>query len=36
MTYEQMGKSSRESGQDMFIFIFRLERWLAVLRVMLF
>jgi|SRR5947209_3681724 len=36
MTYEQMGKSSRESGQDMFIFIFRLERWLAALRVMLF
>ncbi|SRR6267154_1389863 len=36
MTYEQDGKVSRESGQDMFVFVRDSERWMAVLRVMLF
>jgi len=36
MTYEQAGKTSTESGQDMFVFARRQSEWKAVLRVMLF
>jgi uncharacterized protein DUF4440 len=36
MTYEQAGKTNRDSGQDMFVFVRRESRWIAVLRVMLF
>ncbi len=36
MTYEQVGKTNRDSGQDMFVFVRRDARWIAVLRVMLF
>jgi hypothetical protein len=36
MTYEQAGKTSRGSGQDMFVFVRRESRWMAALRVMLF
>ena len=33
--YEQDGKVHRDSGQEMFVFVRRGPRWLAVLRVML-
>lgn len=36
MTYEQGGKTKDESGQDMFVFVRRESRWLAIFRVILF
>jgi len=36
MAYEQNGQTKREAGQDMFVFVRRDTRWIAILRVMLF
>ncbi len=36
MTWVQDGKTDQGSGQDMFVFERRTDRWVAVLRVMLF
>ena len=36
MTWVQNGKTDQGSGQDMFVFERRRDRWIAVLRVMLF
>ena len=36
MSWEQAGKTSSGSGQDMFVFARRGEKWLAVLRLILF
>src|SRR5262249_49972052 len=36
MTYEQKEETKRDSGQEMFVFVRRNQRWIAVLRVMLF
>jgi hypothetical protein len=36
MTWVQNGETDRGSGQDLFVFERRGDRWLAVLRVMLF
>ena len=36
MTYEQKAETKHESGQDLFVFLRRDSRWVAILRLMLF
>jgi uncharacterized protein DUF4440 len=36
MTYEQKAQTKHESGQDMFVFLYRDSHWVAILRLMLF